>query len=580
MKRAVRQVLIGEGGVKLSLHKAATDNGISFQTLQRYVKKEREKANPNIEIPMKSNHKHRLIFNEVEDKALVNYVITSLKCVMKNETVEEIINKYLRYVEKHYAASSYIVFDGYPEIKKSATVTTVPAATSTKRGERNRRKTSDNIPEFDYQNHTKIPFSQEKFLSNEKNKDKIIKSLMKTLQSQGFSCKQVEEDADADIIKTSIEVARDTNKTVIVPRSFHRFPEEPRRTQWSSFLGLEGVDTIGKFVCSDHFTEEDFITKPGSKRYLKFGALPIIHRKPPVRTPPIITFDLPHFGAILSEETVEPASKRHCMDSRVWHSESSVPSTSTSTTSGPIIHSDDELETNGEMVEKIASESKQDVSTQTFTWKEIESLKEQNMELKTELQNLRQKLKRCKCSDTPESKISVFVKDLEGNEKRCVFYTGLIFQQILMLLTFLSPLDDLRYWATNDRANSRRRKFNHLAELVLTLVRLRSGLLVEDLRYRFDISVGSVTKIVTTWVQHMYIKFDSLRPMMFCSREKIKENLPAIFSGLKNIRVIIDCAEFICHSPIDFEEKSNCYSSYSASQKSPPPLVSFERVYL
>lgn len=39
---------------------------------------------------------------------------------------------------------------------------------------------------------------------------------MKRLQSQGFFCKQVEEDADADIIKTSIEVARDTNKTVIV----------------------------------------------------------------------------------------------------------------------------------------------------------------------------------------------------------------------------------------------------------------------------------------------------------------------------------------------------------------------------
>lgn len=57
----------------------------------------------------------------------------------KNETVEEIMNKYLRYVEKHYAASSYFVFDGYPEIKKSVTVTTVPAATSTKKGERSRR---------------------------------------------------------------------------------------------------------------------------------------------------------------------------------------------------------------------------------------------------------------------------------------------------------------------------------------------------------------------------------------------------------------------------------------------------------
>ncbi|CAB3252053.1 unnamed protein product [Arctia plantaginis] len=39
---------------------------------------------------------------------------------------------------------------------------------------------------------------------------------MKRLQSQGFSCKQAEEDADADSIKTSIEIARDTNKTVIV----------------------------------------------------------------------------------------------------------------------------------------------------------------------------------------------------------------------------------------------------------------------------------------------------------------------------------------------------------------------------
>ncbi|CAH0552820.1 unnamed protein product [Brassicogethes aeneus] len=85
----------------------------------------------------------------------------------KNETVEEIMNKYLRNVEKHYVASSYIVFDGYPEIKKSVTATTVPAATSTKRGERSLRKTSDNIPEFDYQNHTKIPFLQENFLSND-----------------------------------------------------------------------------------------------------------------------------------------------------------------------------------------------------------------------------------------------------------------------------------------------------------------------------------------------------------------------------------------------------------------------------
>lgn len=64
MKKAVRQVLIGEGGTKFSLRKAALENGLSFQTLQRYVKKELNKGNPDMQISMKSNYKHRLIFNE------------------------------------------------------------------------------------------------------------------------------------------------------------------------------------------------------------------------------------------------------------------------------------------------------------------------------------------------------------------------------------------------------------------------------------------------------------------------------------------------------------------------------------
>ncbi|CAG9839611.1 unnamed protein product [Diabrotica balteata] len=118
----------------------------------------------------------------------------------KNETVEEIMNVYLRYVEKHYTAGSHFVFDGYPEIEKSVTVTPTPASHLTKKGERCRRKSSDNILKFHYQNHAKIPFLQEKFLSNEKNKDKIIKMLMEILQSQGFFCKQAEEDANADIM--------------------------------------------------------------------------------------------------------------------------------------------------------------------------------------------------------------------------------------------------------------------------------------------------------------------------------------------------------------------------------------------
>lgn len=43
MKRAVQQVLIGEGGVKLSLRKGATDNGISFTHCKDMLRNKKKK---------------------------------------------------------------------------------------------------------------------------------------------------------------------------------------------------------------------------------------------------------------------------------------------------------------------------------------------------------------------------------------------------------------------------------------------------------------------------------------------------------------------------------------------------------
>jgi hypothetical protein len=50
--------------VQLSLRKAAEQNHVSFQTLQRYVKKKKSKAHPHDQVSMKSNYKHRLVFSE------------------------------------------------------------------------------------------------------------------------------------------------------------------------------------------------------------------------------------------------------------------------------------------------------------------------------------------------------------------------------------------------------------------------------------------------------------------------------------------------------------------------------------
>lgn len=132
----------------------------------------------------------------------------------KNDTVEEIVNKYVHYVRNNYAANSSIIFDGYPENENPDTDTA--AANWTKQSERVRRKPVENIPEFQYQLHTRIPFTQQKFLSNKRNKDKLIKTLIEKFESEGFSCKQAKEDADVEIINTSIQVFEDTEKIVVV----------------------------------------------------------------------------------------------------------------------------------------------------------------------------------------------------------------------------------------------------------------------------------------------------------------------------------------------------------------------------
>lgn len=52
---------------------------MNFQTLQKYVTKQR--ANPNQDIAMTPEYKSRLIINEEEESSLVDYII--LQCVQK-----------------------------------------------------------------------------------------------------------------------------------------------------------------------------------------------------------------------------------------------------------------------------------------------------------------------------------------------------------------------------------------------------------------------------------------------------------------------------------------------------------------
>lgn len=112
------------------------------------------------------------------------------------------------------------------------------------------------------------------------------------------------------------------------------------------------------------------------------------------------------------------------------------------------------------------------------------------------------------------------------------------------------------------KARGPRRKLTPEDELLLTLIRLRLGLLHEDIAFRFGIAVSTVNDIVTTWIQFMYHQFSRLRSSMFPSRKKIQKHLPKSFRKFKNVRVILDATEFFTQAPRNYEQQGNLYSSY------------------
>ena len=99
-------------------------------------------------------------------------------------------------------------------------------------------------------------------------------------------------------------------------------------------------------------------------------------------------------------------------------------------------------------------------------------------------------------------------------------------------------------------------------ELFLTLMRLRLGLLHQDLAHRFKTNTRQVSTIILTWMQLLYKQFGTIRNLMFSTRDKVRQHLPKCFKKYKNIRCIIDCTEVHVQSPGNFEAQGNQYSSY------------------
>ena len=107
------------------------------------------------------------------------------------------------------------------------------------------------------------------------------------------------------------------------------------------------------------------------------------------------------------------------------------------------------------------------------------------------------------------------------------------------------------------------RTLQPIDEFWLFLTRVRLGLFERDLAFRLNISISTVSDIVNTWSNYLFVILGSLP--IWSSKDVIKQHLPKVFEGrFENVRCIIDCTEIKCEKPRDLQKQSELYSEYKS----------------
>ncbi|ESO87508.1 hypothetical protein LOTGIDRAFT_96811, partial [Lottia gigantea] len=100
-------------------------------------------------------------------------------------------------------------------------------------------------------------------------------------------------------------------------------------------------------------------------------------------------------------------------------------------------------------------------------------------------------------------------------------------------------------------------------EFFMVLRRIRLGLLLEDLAYRFRISTTTCGDIFNRWIDYLDNQLSVL--VMWPSRDVIDSNMPEIFKDkFPTTRVIIDATEIRTETPSSLKLKSLMYSDYKS----------------
>ena len=211
----------------------------------------------------------------------------------------------------------------------------------------------------------------------------------------------------------------------------------------------------------------------------------------------------------------------------------------------------------------------------------LEESRTKNAKLEAEVEKVRTHAFKIseKCANLEKR---IFTVDNFTSDEDITFYTGFPSYDVFMATyNYLNPGqngENIRFWSSvsNDVdpeyyerepelgvGPGRPRTLNAKEEFFLVMCRLRQGFPERHLGHLFDISQSTVSRIVISWVNFMYLRFGQLNIILWPSRKVVNDNMPQDFKGkYPNTRAIIDCTEIKCQMPSSLLLNSELFSSY------------------
>ena len=139
------------------------------------------------------------------------------------------------------------------------------------------------------------------------------------------------------------------------------------------------------------------------------------------------------------------------------------------------------------------------------------------------------------------------------NDDKTKFYTGIpSFSLLMHVLNLIVP---------HIKSNSQN-ALCRFQEFLLVLIRLKLNSPLQDLAYRFNVSVPTAHRIFDRWIHVMSLRLNFL--IQWPEQEELQATMPLVFQRNfgKKVAVIIDCFEIFTERPSSLIARAMTWSNY------------------